>query len=174
MTDTGSGKDPAKRGRRIKLRTELTEGEPEAVDKHWRGLFLDILAETSNVSEAARRTIINPSRAYKNRREDPVFAAQWHAALMEGYEHLEMETLQRLRAGTAADGPKFDTANALRLLAMHKETVAKERAKHSSLSEAEVLASINAKIAIIRARENAAANDKRAAASNTAQTSGVN
>ena len=78
-------------------------GEREKLDRHWRKLFLDTLAETSNVSEAARVAEINPSRAYKVRRAEPGFRRQWNAALIEGYEHLEMETLHRLRAGTGKD-----------------------------------------------------------------------
>ncbi len=146
---------PAKQKKQlfVELRPEYTAGEEGKLTRHWRTMFLDILAETSNVSEAARTTGINPRRAYKVRREDPDFAKAWHDALLEGYEHLELETLFRLRTGTTTDDPKFDMANALRLLAMHKETIARERARRGASSEAEVLASINAKIAEMRSRD---------------------
>ena len=64
------------RNKRTKIKAQLKEGEKPGLNRHWRGLFLDCLAETSNVSEAARSAGINPSRAYKIRREEPDFARQ--------------------------------------------------------------------------------------------------
>lgn len=138
---------------RTKIKPEFTTGEKPNLNRHWRGLFLDLLAETSNVAQSARRAGINASRAYKIRREEPEFARRWRAALTEGYEHLELETLNRLRFGTGKDEARFDIANALRLLAMHKETIAREQARLEDGDEGEVIASINAKIAAMRQRE---------------------
>ncbi|MXO70910.1 hypothetical protein [Alteraurantiacibacter buctensis] len=131
------------------------EGEREQLDRHWRGLFLDTLAETSNVSEAARRAGINPSRAYKVRREEAGFRTKWAAALAEGYAHLEMETLHRLRMGTDAgkDERKFDLANALRLLALHRQSVAQTAAQDSDDDEEAILAILHSRIEAARARE---------------------
>lgn len=143
---------------RTKLRPEQKTGEKDNLDRHWRGLFLDMLAETSNVTAAAKSAGINPSRAYKTRRAEPAFARQWYAALLEGYEHLELETLHRLRAGVGKDEPKFDIANALRLLALHRETVARERAQADNEDEQAVLESIDAMIDEMRNR--AAANER--------------
>ena len=140
--------------KQIKLRPEQKIGEKANLTRHWVGLFLDTLAETSNVSASAAKAGCNPSRAYKLRREDRGFRAKWDAALLEGYEHLEMELLGYLRA-TAPDF-KMDVANALRLLAAHKETVAKERARRSKRDKAAVLASLNAKIDKMRERKAAA------------------
>lgn len=137
--------------KRTKLRPHQREGE-EKLNRHWRSLFLETLAETSNVSEAARVSGANAARAYKLRRENAEFRAAWYAALLEGYEHLEMETLQRLRFGTDSDDKKFDIPNALRLLVAHRESVARERARHSREDEAEVLASLKAKIDKMRQR----------------------
>ncbi|GAA0269993.1 hypothetical protein GCM10009127_07520 [Alteraurantiacibacter aestuarii] len=136
-----------------KIKPQFKVGEKDNLNRHWRGLFLDTLAETSNVSAAARMAGINPSRAYKVRREEPAFAASWYDALLEGYAHLEMETLHRLRAGTGKDDNKFDIANALRLLTHHRETVAHERSIRSHQDEESILASLNEKIDAIRARE---------------------
>ena len=131
------------------------EGEREQLDRHWRGLFLDTLAETSNVSEAARRAGINPSRAYKVRREEAGFRVKWAAALAEGYAHLEMETLYRLRMGTEAgkDERKFDLANALRLLALHRQSVAQTAAQESDDAEEAILQILHSRIEAARARE---------------------
>jgi hypothetical protein len=144
---------PRARTPRVKLRTEQKQGEKEKLDRHWRGLFLDMLAETFNVSASAKAAGVTTSRAYKVRRCEPDFARRWNEALLKGYEHLEMETLHRLRAGTGKDDPKYDTANALRLLAMHKENAAKEKARQEEMDEDAILASIDAKIDAMRARE---------------------
>ena len=106
------------RTKRTKIADVYRRGEKNKLDRHWRAFFLDHLAETSNVTAAAHFAGVNPSRAYKVRREDAAFARKWYAALLEGYEHLELETLRRLREGVPADGPKFDIANALRLLTL--------------------------------------------------------
>lgn len=129
-----------------------TDSKPRAKPQ-WRHAFLDALAETSNVSEAARRADIPASRAYKARREESAFAEAWHDALLEGYAHLELETLHRLRSGTGREDNKFDIANALRLLMLHRETVARERASRSREDEDSVLASLNARIEAMRSRE---------------------
>lgn len=68
-----------------------------------------------------------------------------------------METLNRLRMGTDKDSPKFDIANAMRLLALHKETISRERALRDDEDEDAILASLDAKIEAMRAREAEAA-----------------
>lgn len=40
------------RGKRIIIRTSLKQGESERINNNWRVLFLDHLAESSNVSES--------------------------------------------------------------------------------------------------------------------------
>lgn len=133
-----------------------TESSSGKLSKHWRIHFLAKLAETSNVSASAKEVNCKPSRAYKARREEPEFAAKWQAALLEGYEHLEMETLHRLRMGTGKDDNKFDIANALRLLMLHRETVATARAKSGDGDRESALATLTAKLEGMRAREAAA------------------
>ncbi len=153
---------PARPSPGTNAKPALKTGAKERLSNQWRRLFLDCLAETSNVSKAAKRAGTSPSRAYKLRRHDAEFAGQWRTALLEGYEHLELETLDRLRHGTAGAGHKFDIANALRLLAMHKETVARERARQTDGDEAEIIASINAKIEQMRQRESLIEDDLKA------------
>ena len=139
---------------RTKIKRQLKQGEEARINRHWRGLFLDLLAETSNVSDSARRAGINPSRAYKVRREEPEFARQWLAALAEGYAHLEMEVLRRLREGdnSAENNGKYDFANAIRLLNAHRETASQANADQNKVSAAEVRASIDRKVEAIRAQ----------------------
>ena len=131
-----------------KQREQADEGQ---IDKHWRTYFLQKLAETSNVTASAAYAGVATSRAYKTRREDAKFAAAWRAALFEGYQHLEMEVLGYLRA--AEPDRKFDVANALRLLAAHQATIAKERAKpDDEEDEQAIFDSIDAMIDEMRER----------------------
>lgn len=140
------------RGSRTIIKRALKTGEKNKLNRHWRGLFLDKLAETSNVSEAAKVAGINPGRAYKVRREEDAFARQWHSALVEGYEHLELDLLARLRAGEAKDGPKFDNGAALRLLALHRDTMALEHAQRRNLDVISARALIDQKLDELRQR----------------------
>ena len=130
-----------------KQRKQEAEGR---IDKHWRTYFLQKLAETSNVTASAVHVGIATSRAYKARREDPRFSALWRAALLEGYQHLEMEVLGYLRA--AEPDRKFDVANALRLLAAHRATITNERADPNEEDEQAVFDSIDAMIDEMRER----------------------
>jgi hypothetical protein len=136
--------------RRTKISAALAEGEDKS-NRHWRGFFLAALAETSNVTAASAAAGVHPSRPYKVRRLEPAFAREWRAALLEGYEHLEMELLHRLRFGEPKDAvAKFDNTAALRLLGLHRETVARERAIRENEDLADVRASIQAKLAQLR------------------------
>ena len=120
-------------------REEAREGK---LDKHWRTYFLQALAASSNVTLAAESAGVSPSRAYKARREERRFAAEWGAALLEGYDHLEMEVLAYLR--DPEPRRKMDVAAALRLLAAHRETVERRRALTSEEDEKATLESLDA------------------------------
>jgi hypothetical protein len=137
---------------RIKLTPEQKAQEKPGLNRHWRTYFLEALAERSNVRAAAAVAGIDPSRAYKVRRKDIGFARQWSEALCEGYENLELEMLQRMRDGEDRDGPRFDNAAALRLLALHRESVARERALRDSVDTAAIRASIDARLDEVRER----------------------
>lgn len=132
----------------------IVPAEPASIavplDPGWRLRFLEALAETSNVRASAARAGIPVRTAYKTRRADPAFAARWRKALHEGYDHLEMELLGYLRDPQA--GPKMDVASALRLLAAHRDAVARERALEDEEDEQEVLDSIDRFIDQMRER----------------------
>lgn len=137
---------------RTKIKRQLKEGEPGGLNSHWRGLVLDYLAESSNVSESARKANISVSRAYKVRRSEPEFGRQGLAALYEGYLHLEMEVLRRLREGDQQTGAadKYDFANAIRLLAAHRDNAVRAQASERNVSAAQVRAPIDRKVQAIR------------------------
>ncbi|AWW73042.1 hypothetical protein CD351_01220 [Erythrobacter sp. KY5] len=138
--------------KRTKIKSSLKQGEKSGLNRHWRGLFLDYLAESSNVSLSARNAGISTSRAYKVRRAEPEFARLWLDALYEGYLHLEMEVLRRLREGDqqTRDSDKYDFANAIRLLAAHRDNAVRAQASHRNVSAAQVRASIDRKVQAIR------------------------
>lgn len=138
--------------KRTKIKSQLKQGEKSGLNRHWRGLFLDYLAESSNVSLSARNAGISVSRAYKVRRAEPEFARQWLDALYEGYLHLEMEVLRRLREGDqqTRNSDKYDFANAIRLLAAHRDNAARAQASQRNVSAAQVRASIDRKVQAIR------------------------
>ena len=127
--------------------------------RNWKRAFLEALAETSNVARAARLADVPSSTVYDLRRRSRDFARQWQAALCEGYDNLEMELLGRLREGEIrrAAGAKigvrtFDNATAYRLLMVHREARAKEHAGRANVTAAEVRASIERKLAALRAQ----------------------
>lgn len=123
---------------------------------NWQRIFFDTLAETSNVTKAAEAANTPTQHIYKLRREDGRFAARWLVALAEGYSNLEMELLGYLR--DPKPKRKMDVANALRLLAAHRKTVAQIRALEEDEDEQAVLDSIDAMIDAMR-REAADAQD---------------
>lgn len=114
--------------------------------------FLEALGDSSNVAAAAAAAQVTPGQIYKLRRADPAFARRWFAALAEGYDNLEMELLGRLRAGEGGDtaARRLDTATALRCLAAHRESVAREKGRRTLADEVTTIASINAKIDRLR------------------------
>ncbi|MCA0910317.1 hypothetical protein [Qipengyuania gaetbuli] len=131
--------------------------------KNWERIFINALAETSNVKAACELAGVSQSLVYKTRREKAEFARQWYAALAEGYDNLEMELLSRLREGRLEDidkdgnKRKFDIGTAFRCLIAHRDTVAKEKGRATLDDELATMKSINAKIDEIRRREEAAA-----------------
>ena len=133
-----------------------------APERHWQKRFLDTLSATSNLERAASNAGVSIAEACQARRDDPDFARAWQAALADGYLGLEMEVIRRLREGDfkAGEDGKFDFANAIRLLAAHRDNAARGASEVRNVSAAEVRASIDRKIEDIRrriAREKAAA-----------------
>lgn len=125
----------------------------------WSKLFLSELAATSNVTAAAGRAGVGTSTAYEARRNNAAFNRAWQQALCEGYDHLEMELLHRLRTGEVkpASGAKrgvraFDNATAFRLLAAHRESAARQRAVRNNEDAEAIVQSINAKLEAMRQR----------------------
>lgn len=140
------------------------KSEPaKLVFARWSKAFLNELSATSNVSAAARKAGVATSTAYEARRANPEFSRRWQQALCEGYDHLEMELLHRLRTGEVkpASGAKrgaraFDNATAFRLLAAHREAATRQRAVRSREEADAIIESINQKLSRMRQRRLAA------------------
>ncbi|SCW69330.1 hypothetical protein SAMN02927924_02198 [Sphingobium faniae] len=109
-----------------------------------RKTFLETLAATSNVSEAARAAGRNLSSAYYLRRRDPGFAREWAQALNVGYAELETLLLRQSLFGVEDEELTLDSEGALksrkvkrghphvvavRLLLAHQAAVEKVRAE---------------------------------------------
>jgi hypothetical protein len=165
----GSGTE-LKRGR-----ASATAGRPQIRARHKRALtpkeidhFLATLAETCNVSLAARETKRSARVFYDLKRRDAGFRAAWMEALREGYDRLDMELVHRARFGTPKDifyqGRKtgttrvFNDAAALRLLHLHRKTVEPLRAADSGRRDgAAIFDELAARLAEIEAEKAAKA-----------------
>ncbi len=127
-------------------------GKGRRINTRWRDHFLESLSQTSNVTKSAEAAGVTASTAYRARSNEPEFARRWIVALREGYAHLELEVLRRLREGEQKtnDGEKYDFANAIRLLSAHRDNAARAQAEQRNVSAKEVRASIDRKVEEIR------------------------
>lgn len=92
--------------------------------------FLEILAETCNVTLACRESGVAMTTAYKRRKSDAAFRAQWLDAIGNAYQRLELELLERAFNGTEKlvtrrDGSservrEYSNQLGLQLLKMHR------------------------------------------------------
>lgn len=99
-----------------------------------REAFLDCLAATCNVLEAAAAGGVNVRTVHKWRRKDAAFAQAWSEALVLGYEMLETRLVGHALGGEAGDMvaghgplPAISVEMALRLLTRHRDAPGKPR-----------------------------------------------
>ena len=105
--------------------------------KTMRETFLDHLAATCNVREAAAVIGVIPGSVYSLRRREPKFAAAWEEALALGYQMLETRVVGHVLAGGTRHDPlgcgvdsnlgPIDFESALRLLVAHRNAPGKPR-----------------------------------------------
>ncbi len=126
--------------------------------------FLDVLAETSNVSAAARAAGIAANAMYRERRRNPAFAARWHEALCEGFARLEAELLSEALiapSGNVKEATLKSRAQKYRLglslLAAHRAAVRGIVPVAPGTGAADAKARLGAKIRAMRARVRAVA-----------------
>ena len=107
----------------------------DSVSEECLRAFLDHLAETSNVSVAAKRAGVSRSAVYRLRALSPAFSNGWQSAIATGYDELEFRMLKTARFGTLKpvkrpDGTigratEYDDAQGLKLLMAYKASVEK-------------------------------------------------
>jgi len=96
--------------------------------------FLSVLAETCNITEAARRAGVNASYASRRRKSNAAFRAGFREAIGTAYQRLELVLLERFFNGTEKiikrrDGSEermveYSNQLGLSLLRMHRDTAA--------------------------------------------------
>lgn len=132
--------DEPKDDARVVHRAGVTPRWGRTTDRRWvrwsaklKAAFLDHLAATCNVSEAAEAIGVEPCSVYVLRRRDPAFRAGWSEALMQGYEMLETQLVGHALSGggarTMANGDVartggIDVELAMRLLGQHRAAMA--------------------------------------------------
>lgn len=113
--------------------------QKEGFARKQKDAFLAKLAETSNVTAAAKVAGIARARVYDERLKSAAFRDAWHLALCEGYVRLETELLgESLRpaSGTIKDTTLKARQMKIRLgqmlLAQHKASVRGDAPKPSA------------------------------------------
>lgn len=93
-----------KAGAKAQIRAVRKDGWTQELRK----TFMETLAATCNVSEAARAAGMNLSSAYYQKRRDPGFAREWAQALSVGYSELEALLLREALFGSEQEEVTLD------------------------------------------------------------------
>ncbi|HKF95947.1 MAG TPA: terminase [Gammaproteobacteria bacterium] len=64
-----------------------------------RGIFIDALGQSANISHACRASGISRTQAYSLKEKDPAFAEEWETALDQAVDRLEQEAWRRAVEG---------------------------------------------------------------------------
>jgi hypothetical protein len=78
----------------------LREATKRDLTKKKEAEFLSALADTCNVTHAAKQAGVSPSGVYKRRKENAAFRAGWLEAISVAYQRLELVLLDRAFNGT--------------------------------------------------------------------------
>lgn len=112
------------------IRKAATDPGNARPDRRQMDVFLDALAESSNVAASARAAGISANAMYRERRRNAGFATRWHEALCEGFARLEAELLSEALiapTGNVKDATLKSRAQKYRLglalLAAHRAAV---------------------------------------------------
>lgn len=109
---------------------KAARANPTRPDRRQKEVFVEHLAETSNVAASARAAGVPANAMYRERRRHAEFAARWHEALCEGFARLEAELLSEALiapSGNVKDATLKSRAQKYRLglalLAAHRAAV---------------------------------------------------
>lgn len=141
---------------------------PRRWSKRRRTLFLDHLAESCNVSAAARKAGMDRSSAYDLKDRDPAFARGWGAALERAHGEIELWLMETALKGSVRTemsvDPKTQEATsiklvhsypvtvAMRLYLSHRAEVAAFRVTDDADEEEDVGARVRAHMDLVRGR----------------------
>jgi hypothetical protein len=108
-------------------------GRPSDWTKAKADRFVEVLADSCNVSLAARAVRRSVGDVYRQRNKDAAFRAAWDQALAIGYARLELMMLERalhgvekvvtLKSGESKIMREYNDRVALSLLRLHRESV---------------------------------------------------
>ena len=141
-------------------------------DRRQKEIFLDALAESSNVAASARAAGVSANAMYRERRRNAGFAARWHEALCEGFARLEAELLSEALVaptGNVKEATLKSRAQKYRLglslLAAHRAAVRGAKlpataAASKGSAKAKLLAKLTAMRAQVAAEEGEAGGDE--------------
>jgi hypothetical protein len=125
--------------------------------------FVETIADSCNVTLAARAIGRSMTNVYRHRSRDATFRRQWEQALAIGYSRLELMLLERALHGVEKvvalkDGGQsvmrdYDNRTALALLRMHRDGVASSEEPIAEQEYAEARDRILARIERIRERK---------------------
>jgi hypothetical protein len=129
--------------------------------------FLEVLAETCNVTRACEEAGVSLSHAYKRRKADAAFRAAWREAIGVAYQRLELVLIERALNGTdkvviKADGREermreYPNQIALALLRMHRDTAIEAETEVPPDNVEEIRERIFQKLERLRERQEAKA-----------------
>ena len=115
-------------------RPKLRAGRPSDWTRAMADQFVEVLADSCNVTLAAQAIRRSVANVYRRRAKDASFRAAWDQALAVGYSRLELMLLERALHGVekvvkTVDGTslvmrEYPDRVALTLLRMHRETAA--------------------------------------------------
>jgi hypothetical protein len=146
----------------------------EKFDLAKKRVFLETLRRTANVTRSAKAAGIAPNTAYRHRARYPQFDLAWTEALIHALDVLETTMLERaLRynaalseagadSGDAGKIEPFSNGDAMRLIKLHRESLAQRRVELAAklrarpeAVEGRILDELNAIYDRIMAREEA-------------------
>jgi hypothetical protein len=125
-------------GRRPRTRRKARNSWTKAKESR----FLSALADSCNVTFAAKKARVSTSAIYERRKANASFRNGWRTALREGYAKLELILLERALVGTEKvierrDGSiermrEYSNSLAVALLRMHRDEVAEQESDQAS------------------------------------------
>ena len=128
--------------------------------------FLSVLGETCNVSEACRQSEVSVTTAYRRKRVDAAFRAEWIDAVATAYQRLELMLLERALIGTEKvvrrkDGSEermmeYPNQLGLTLLKMHRDTAIEASTEFEPDQIEELKAKLMSKLRRLKGRDDAA------------------